>query len=203
MIQTGELKPPALYGPSPLYGTISFPPIPRFCVRSLFPHAALPCLAPFPPAALPAFSGTTGLSDSLYLICLPPSSVVRHTLDFLESGTGPPGFPHNPDVKHAMVSDPGKADISLPFAAISVLTSTVHKVSSFPSRRLRGSIPSTFRLTACLLAVLRLKRYVTIAPPRTCYPVAGSAFRGGLPTRWITRPCPAAREGRYFATKGR
>ncbi len=31
-------------------------------------------------------------------------------------------------------------------------------------------IPSTLRLTAYLLAVLRLKLYVTIQPPRTCYP---------------------------------
>jgi hypothetical protein len=42
-----------------------------------------------------------------------------------------------------------------------------------PTWQLRGSIPSTFRLTACLLAILRLKLYVTIKPPRTRYPVVG------------------------------
>jgi len=37
----------------------------------------------------------------------------------------------------------------------------------------RGSIPSTLRLTACLLAVLRIKPDVTIRSSRTCYPVVG------------------------------
>jgi len=44
----------------------------RFCVRSMFPCSARPSVDPFPPAALPAFIGTMGRSDSLPLIC-PPS----------------------------------------------------------------------------------------------------------------------------------
>jgi len=86
----------------------------------------------FPPAALPAFTGTTRLSDSLHPICLPPSSVVRHTL-ISERGAGSPRLPHNPSVKHAMVSDPGEADISLPLASMSVLASTFCTVLSFPT----------------------------------------------------------------------
>jgi hypothetical protein len=90
-----------------------------------------------------------------------------------ERNTGPPGLPCNHNVKHAMVSDPEEAGITLPLAAMPVLTSTSITASSFPTRQLRGSIPSTLRLTAYLLAVLRLKLYVAIQPPRTCYPVDG------------------------------
>lgn len=175
-----------------LCDVVSFPPVPRFRERPMFPHSALPCVASFPPAALPAFTGTTRLSDSLRLICLPPSSAVRHTLCF-ERGAGPPGLPCNHNVKHAMVSDPEEADITLPLAAMTVLTSTSITVSSFPTRQLRGSIPSTFRLMAYLLAILRLKLYVTIQPPRTRYPVTGlPSGAGGGHTRLTTRPCPAA-----------
>jgi len=46
----------------------------------------------FPPAALPAFSGTIKPSDSLHHICLPPSSVVRHTPFFREKAQGLPGY---------------------------------------------------------------------------------------------------------------
>jgi len=99
-------------------------PVPRFRERPVSPHVALPCVASFPPAALLAFIGTIRLSDSLCLICLPPSSVVQHTLNNFEGGTGPPGLPCNPDVRHAMVSDPGEANIALPIAVMSVLTST-------------------------------------------------------------------------------
>ena len=92
-------------------------------------------------------------------------------LPLQEEGAGSPGLPYNHNVRHAMVSDPGEASIFLPFTKMPVLTSTSIKVLSFPLRRLRGSIPSTFRLTACLLAVLRLKPGVTTRPPRTRYPV--------------------------------
>ena len=44
-------------------------------------------------------------------------------------------------------------------------------------------ITSTLRLTACRLAVLRLTTRVTPLGPRTCYPVAGKTFRGGIRTR--------------------
>jgi len=72
-----------------------------------------------------------------------------------------------------MVSDPEEASIFLPVSLMFVLTSGATTPSSFPTSHLRGSFPSTLRLTACLLAVLRLKLYVAIQPPRTRYPVAG------------------------------
>jgi|GEM_PF-871875 len=75
----------------------------------------------------------------------------------------------------------GEAGITLPITVLPVLTSTILKVSSFPSRQLRGSIPLTFRLTAYLLAVRRLKLGVTTQSPRTRYPVAGQPSGTGLP----------------------
>ena len=89
----------------------------------MFPHSALPCVASFPPAALPAFIGTTRLSDSLCRICLLPSSVVRHTLCSREA-QGLPGC------RVIIMSDmpwsqtPGKL-IPLALTEIPVLTSTV------------------------------------------------------------------------------
>ena len=53
-------------------GAVLWPPLPRFCVRPVFPYSARPSVASFPPAALPAFAGTMRRSDSLSLICLPP-----------------------------------------------------------------------------------------------------------------------------------
>ncbi len=79
-----------------------------------------------------------------------------------------------------MVSDPEEAAITLPLAVIPVLTSTFITVWSFPTRQFRGSIPSTLWLTAYLLAVLRLKLYVTIEPPKTCYPVVGLPSEAGF-----------------------
>lgn len=108
---------------------------------------------------------------------------------FQEEGAGSPGLPCNHIVKHAMVSDPGEASIALPFAVMLMLTSTTLKVSSFSSRHLRGSIPSTFQLTACLFAVLRLKADVAISLPRTRYPVAGlPSGTGYLPLDHTTLP---------------
>jgi hypothetical protein len=79
-----------------------------------------------------------------------------------------------------MVSDPEEAVITLPLTVMPVLTSTIPKVSSFPTRQFRGSFPSAFRFTAYLLAVLRLKLTVTSQPPRTRYPVAGQPSGTGF-----------------------
>jgi len=55
-----------------LCGAVPLTSFTRFCVRSMFPCSARPSVDPFPPAALPAFIGTMGRSDSLPLVC-PPS----------------------------------------------------------------------------------------------------------------------------------
>ena len=57
---------------APRCGAVSWPPVPRLGVRPVFPYSARSSVASFPPAALPAFAGTTRRSDSLRLFCLPP-----------------------------------------------------------------------------------------------------------------------------------
>jgi len=147
----------------------------------MFPHNTVTYVASFPPAALPAFIGTTRPSDSPRLICLPPSIISCPAYsNHCKRNKGPPGLPYNHNVKHAMVSDPGEAVITLPITVIPVLTSTIPKLSYFPTRQLRGSFPSAFRFTAYLLAVLRLKLTVTSQPPRTRYPVAGQPSGTGF-----------------------
>ena len=82
-----------------------------------------------------------------------------------------------------MVSDPEEASTSLPFAAVLVLTSVGLMSSSFLSRVLRGSIPSTFRLTARVFAGLRLEAIHYCSLPKV------SLLGGwlGLP-RWASHP---------------
>ena len=164
---------------SPLYGAVSLPPVPRFCERSVFPHSAYHVWPPslqrhYPPS--PVLLGHPTPCATFAFLPLRLSGI----LPLREEGTGSPGLPHNHNVGHAMVSDPEEADITLPIAIISVLTSAPPTASSFPSRHLRGSFPSTLRLTACLLAVLSLKLYVTTQPPRTRYPVAGLPSGAGF-----------------------
>jgi hypothetical protein len=158
----------------------------------MLPHAALPCVAPFPPAALPAFNGTMGQSDSLRFFCLPPSSVVRHT-PFPEENTGPPGLPRNPDVRHAMVTDPGEVNTPLPLTVVSILTSVTKYCVVLPDASFTGLNP--FNLSAYGLSArcptLKAGCYHTAS--KDSLPSGWPTFRGGHPTRWITRPCPAAR----------
>ena len=51
--------------PSRLCDAVLFPPFPRDWARAVCPHIARPCVASFPPAALPAFIGNMKRSDSL------------------------------------------------------------------------------------------------------------------------------------------
>ena len=69
---------------------------------------------------------------------------------------------------------PRGADTAKPISAAPVLASAALSASPFPIVfTFRGSIPSAFRLTAYMLAVLRLRLGITPRPPRTRYPAAG------------------------------
>ena len=59
----------------------------------------------------------------------------------------------------------------------------------------RGSIPSTFWLTACRLAVLRLISEITPLDPRTRYPVTGQSSGAGFTPAKI---CDLARPHRWL-----
>ena len=54
------------------------------------------------------------------------------------------------------------------------------------------SIPSTFRLTPCVLAGLRLEANITARLPRSRYSAAGYAFRRGFSPTRLLRYCPVA-----------
>jgi hypothetical protein len=84
---------------------------------------------------------------------------------------------------------------TLPFTSMPILISAPSTASSFPSSHFRGSIPSTFRLTACLLAVLRLKLCVATQPPRTHSPVAGLPSGTGFPPAGFYTTLPGRTEG--------
>ena len=68
--------------------------------------------------------------------------------------------------------------------------------------QLRGSIPSAFRLTAYMLAALRLKLEDHPSSSKDSLPGGWPTFRGGIHTRSITRPCPAALESCVLVRKG-
>lgn len=67
-------------------------------------------------------------------------------------------------------------------------------------RRIRGSIPSASRLSAYMLAALRLRIGFVPSPPMARYPAAGPPYRDGILSRLKARPCPAALLDRRIPT---
>ena len=177
--------------PSLLCDAISLPLVPRFRERPMSPHNALPCVASFPPAALPAFIGTTRLSDSLCLICLSPSSVVRHTLDASKETQGLPGSRVIAMSNMPWSPTPGSSH-HLAFNVDDCIDFHLLKNVVLPTRKITGLNP--FSLSAYGLSA----RYPTLKT--LCYhkaskdslPGGWPTFRDGIHTRWTTRPCPAA-----------
>ena len=177
--------------PSLLCDAISLSLVPRFRERPVSPHTTLPCVASFPPAALPAFSGTTRLSDSLYFICLPPSSVVQHTLDTPKETQGLPGCRVITMSNMPWSPTPGSSHL-LAFNVDDCFDFHRLKNVVLPTRKITGLNP--FNLSAYGLSA----RYPTLKT--LCYhkaskdslPGGWPAFRDGIHTRWTPRPCPAA-----------
>ena len=96
-----------------------------------------------------------------------------------QENRGPPGLPHIRNVRHAMVSDPGEVPLTC-HSPVDMLTSVIITTSSLSTINFRGSIPSTLRLTAYRLAVLRLISGIAPVDPRTRYPVAGQPSGAGF-----------------------
>ena len=159
--------------PSLLCDAISLSLVPRFCERPVSPHTTLPCVASFPPAALPAFAGTTAPSDSLGPVCLPPFIIgCRAYLLPCRRSQGLPGC-HIFAISDMPCSQtPGK-QLPTRHVAGNRLDFRYLKSVVLPDPSFRGSITSTIRLTAYRLAVLRLTSGVTPFGPRTRYPVSG------------------------------
>ena len=174
-----------------LCDAILSPPIFHGCARVVFPRIARPCVVSFPPAALPAIFGTTRQSDSP---CpLVPPLLLRLLVPSPIHGRGH-GVSRVAALSHCHACHglrPRGAVAARPLAAAPVLTSehcdaVVHShVLSF-----RGSIPSTFRLTAYMLAVLRIRLGIAPFPPRTRYPADGQSLpgRGSHPLDNATLP---------------
>jgi hypothetical protein len=155
------------------------------------PHTTLPCVASFPPAALPAFIGTTRLSDSLCLICLPTSSVVRHTLDTLKESQGLPGSRLVTMSNMPWSPTPGSSQ-HLAFNGDDYVDFHLWKNVVLPIRRITGLNPfnlSAYGLSACYPT---LKTLCYHKASKDSLPGGWPTFRDGIHTRWTTRPCPAA-----------
>jgi len=109
-----------------------------------------------------------------------------------EENAGPPGLPHNPNVRHAKVSDPEEANTSLPLTVMLMLTSTNFTVSSFLLSLLTGLNPFNLAAFGLPARCPTLKAECYHSASKDSLPGGWPAFRGGLHTRWIMRPCPAA-----------
>ena len=94
---------------------------------------------------------------------------------------GPPGLLSPRHVMHAMVSDPGEVTRSCHIGSTHIGFRMVNGVALPGSHKFRGSIPSTSRLTACMLVVIRLKSGITPFPPMTHYPAVGDLTGAGFP----------------------
>ena len=110
-----------------------------------------------------------------------------------QENRGSPGLPYIHFVRHAMVFDPGEALHDLPFASRHI-DFRKHKYVVPHQITFRGSFPSTLRLTAYRLAILRLIARITSFDPRTRYPVAGQPSGTGFAPARIYVLCPAALE---------
>ena len=158
----------------------------------MLPHTTLSCVASFPPAALPAFIGTTRLSDSLCFICLPPSSVVQHTLDTLKEAQGLPGsriitmsdMPWSPtpgSIYHLAFN----GDNCFDFHFLNNVVLPIWNISGLNPFNL-----SAYGLSA-RYPTLKTLRYHKAS--KDSLPGGWPTFPGGVHTRLTIRPCPAAR----------
>ena len=150
----------------------------RYCARIVFPRYALPCVTSFALRALPRFITTIRLSDSLHFICLLRFPLIRHT-PFHGRKYRASRVTVCSQFKACHGLRPREDRHTLAYSCVPVLTSASIIASSLPVREnFRGSVPSTLRLTACLLAVLRLNISVTESAPRTRYHAVGYTLHG-------------------------
>jgi len=131
------------------------------------------------------------LSDSLCLICLSPSSVVRHTLDTSKETQGLPGCRVIAMSNMPWSPTPGSRH-HLAFNGDDCVDFHLLKNVVLPTRKITGLNP--FNLSAYGLSA----RYPTLKTLRyhkaskDSLPGGWPTFRDGFHTRWTTRPCPAA-----------
>ena len=159
------------------------------------PHNTVAHVTSFPPAELPAFIGTMTPSDFLlphlpFFLYYRLSGILAFAREQRTSRVAT--YSQYPTC-HGLRPRRGATD--LPSASGHVdfrNTNYVVPLNQF----FRGSIPSTLRLTACRLAVLRLISGITPVDPRTHYPVAGQPSGAGISPAKI---CDLARPHAKFS----
>ena len=145
-------------------------------------------------------SGVTRLHRYYEPIRLPahflPSSLFGcyGILPLREECAGSPGLPRNHIVKHAMVSDPEEVNIPLPLTVLSILTSDIFHCVVLPSASLTGLNPFCLSAYGLSARCPTLKTECCHAVSKDSLPGGWPAFRCGIRTRLITRPCPAAQK---------
>jgi len=143
------------------------------------PYSAVTHVTSFPPAKLPAFTGTMTPSDFLCPVCLSAFIIgcLAYSLDARKQRTSRVAAYSQCPTCHGLRPRTGATD--LPFASEHADFRYFDHVVPLDCF-FRGSIPSTLRLAACRLAVLRLISGVTPVDPRTRYPVAGQPSGTGF-----------------------
>lgn len=145
-------------------------------------------------------SGVTRLHRYYETIRLPahllPSSLFGcyGILPLRKGCTGPPGLPRNHIVTHAMVSDPEEVNIPLPLTVMFILTSDIFHRVVLPIASLTGLNPFCLAAYGLYARCPTLKTACCHAVSKDSLPGGWPAFRGGIHTRLITRPCPAAQK---------
>ncbi len=144
------------------------------CPRNTVTH-----VTSFPPAELPAFTGTMTSSDFPCPFCLSPFIIdcPAYSLDAREQRTSRVAAYSQYPTCHGLRPRRGATD--LPFASGHVDFRNSNCVVPL-DYKFRGSIPSISQLTAYRLASLRLISGVTPVDPRTRYPVAGQPSGTGF-----------------------
>ena len=110
-------------------------------------------------------------------------SRLSSTLPSLEEKPGPPEFPHSRSVRHAMVTDPGESNASLPLPPMPVLTSASHTASSLPISNFRGLGPFNFMAYGLSSRCLALNRGGLPLSSKNSLPGGWPTFRGSIHTR--------------------
>jgi hypothetical protein len=148
----------------------------------MFPHSSLPCVASFPPAALPAFIGTTRLSDSLCRICLPPSSVVRHTFNTSKETQGLPGYRVITLSNMPWSPTPGSSH-HLAFNGDGCVDFHLWKNVVLPTRKITGLNPFSLSVYGLSARYPTLKTLCYHKASKDSLPGGWPTFRGGIHAR--------------------
>lgn len=128
-------------------------------------HSAVPRVASFPPAALPAFSGTTKRSDSPRPICLPLLFGSSGILSSTGKRRGASRVAVSTPCQVCRGLRPRRGGRGLSVLAVARVDAHDAKRNVPPGLTITGLVNLILADTACLLACLRLKLELGPPPP--------------------------------------